>query len=98
VKGDSTDLHTCKVEALLAIAQTLATQGKHREAERVLRHTLKQAQTAGEASPLAGLVLIDLAALCEQQGRQSEAKALWEQVHGIIRRSYPRFLISLLGA
>jgi Tetratricopeptide repeat len=99
VQNGSRELHACKVEALLAIAQTLMNQGKYGEAERVHKHTLKQAETtAGPTSPLVGLVLIDLATLYEAQGRQSEAKALWERVHSIIRLSYPQFLISHLRA
>jgi Tetratricopeptide repeat len=95
----SDDLQACKVKALLAIAQTLMNQGKYGEAEQVHKHTLKQAEAiAGKMSPLVGLVLIDLALLYETEGRQAEAKALWERVHSIIRLSYPQFLISHLRA
>lgn len=95
----SDDLQACKVEALLAIAQTLMSQGKYGEAEQVHKHTLKQAEaTASKMSPLAGLVLIELTMLYEIEGRQSEAKVLWERVHSIIRLSYPQFLISHLRA
>jgi tetratricopeptide (TPR) repeat protein len=81
------------VEARLALAQDFVADGKAEDAERVYNQALGHAEaSAGENSPLAGSVLLDLIDLYEAQGRHDEAKALWARVRKILLIHLPKLL------
>ncbi|MGH2506323.1 MAG: tetratricopeptide repeat protein [Ktedonobacteraceae bacterium] len=86
MEGDPVpDLQAQIVEARLSIGQTLIAEGKAADAERVYLQALKHAEkAAGQESPLAGMVLLDLIDLYEAKERHDEAKALWERVRNIL--------------
>lgn len=66
-------------------AKKLADSGDNQGAEKCLKETLSLARNlAGDKSPLAGSVCLELADFYEQEGRHSEAEVLWDCVREIL--------------
>jgi len=92
-KADSYTVQEAIVKTRLGLARSLALEGNLQHAERLYKQALCHAQAgAGENSPLAGSVLLDLIDFYETQGRYGEAKALWESVHRILITHLPSLL------
>jgi tetratricopeptide (TPR) repeat protein len=92
-RDDEENIQERVVEARLALAQAFVADGKAEDAERLYKQTLGHAEaSAGENSPLAGSVLLDLIDLYEAQGRHDEAKVLWVRVRKILLINLPQLL------
>lgn len=82
---DNRNLQELVVKAHLVIARSLLDSGKPEEAEEVYKQTLDQADAiSGEGNLLAGLVLLELFELYENQGRHDEAAPVWSRIRQIV--------------
>ncbi len=80
-----TNTQTAVIETRLRAAKKLAAGGDVEQAERIFLQALKQAESVcGETGALTGMVLIDLVAFYESQGRADEAKPLWDRVRLVL--------------
>ncbi len=74
-----------QIDALIELSRKLKRDGSLAQAERLIRQTLIEAEAkAGENSALTGLALLELADLCDEQGRTEEAGQLWNRIKRIM--------------
>lgn len=76
---DRSDLDMC-----LTVARLMTERGHLGQAERIYKTVLHQAEIIDGEGPLTGLVLLDLHALYEKQGRNDEAAPAWERIRRIL--------------
>ncbi|HEY9867998.1 MAG TPA: tetratricopeptide repeat protein [Candidatus Obscuribacterales bacterium] len=75
------------IAARLAVADALARSGDYQPAERFYRETLRLAEAeAGEYSPLAGIVLVDMVYFYQCIGKEADAEPLYERVRAILTK------------
>lgn len=80
-----TNTQTTVIEMRLRAAKKLAEAGDVEQAERIFLQALKQAESVcGETDALTGMVLIDLVAFYDSQGRADEAKPYWKRVRLVL--------------
>lgn len=78
---------------LLDTAKRIAERGDFDQAERVYRKTVDVARMeAGANSGLVGLALLDLLTFYEDQGKEEEARAIWDQVRDLLMTHYPELV------
>lgn len=86
---------TCRTitKRLLDTAKRIAERGNSDQAERVYRKTVDVARMeAGANSGLVGLALLDLLTFYEDQGKEEEARAIWNQVRDLLMTHYPELV------
>lgn len=74
-----------QIDALIKLSRKLRREGSLAQAERLIRQALIEAEAkVGTKSALAGLALLELADLCDEQGRKEEAGQLWNRIREIM--------------
>jgi hypothetical protein len=78
---------------LLDTAKRITERGDSDQAERVYRKAVDVARMeAGANSGLVGLALLDLRTFYEDQGKDVEAGAVWDQVRDLLMCHYPELV------
>lgn len=77
-----------ELEMCLAIASRMIEKGQLFRAEWLYKLILVQAEEIEEEGPRTGIVLLDLHALYEKQGRKDEAAPIWERIRRILIRGF----------
>lgn len=86
---------TCRTitKKLLDTAKRITERGDSDQAERVYRKAVDVARMeAGANSGLVGLALLDLLTFYEDQGKDVEAGAIWDQVRDLLMCHYPELI------
>ncbi len=84
------DMQELVLKARLIAAEELIAHGKPKEAERLLKRTLKQAEDiSDETNLLVAFVLLEMFDFYEKQGRHDEAKPIWSRMRKIVLTNVP---------
>lgn len=78
------------LKARLVAAEELIAHGKPEQAERLLKKTLRQAESmSDESNMLVAFVLLEMFDFYEKQGRHDEAMPTWSRMRQIVLGSVP---------